>query len=304
MTRFPRRFAVPLVAAALVAAVAACARDNPAAPPPPPAPLPPVTRVEVKADTVLLFTGSKTPAKAFVVTAYDSTGAVVADPVLSIAVPYGWTVRGDTIVAPAFESVGKIKVSARRRTSLDPAASLALDRVPGVPLYAAAGTTTAPAATDSVTATAAIDLRAYTWGIQWGCTGGNIMIDGVTGQIDSLTYDGQVVRVDYPSDTATWVRDYDGVAQLHWRGTRSAFQHDSLVKVDTVEFTPASVFRQAPDTLVFSSPLWSVNPATGTGQYPAPRVSPDTVKRVYQGAGWCGTGTGGAPIRPTVITAL
>src|SRR5690348_122314 len=84
-------------------------------------------------------------------------GAEVRDPVLTLAAGSGWTIRGDTLIAPATEGRTTLRISATRA-----------ERTTAAWVHLSGTGATTPV-TDSLTVTAGIDLRASAWTASWSC---------------------------------------------------------------------------------------------------------------------------------------
>jgi len=251
--------------------LSACGGDHGiVAPPPPPPPPAGALHVELKAGDALLFTGSKVPASALVSRVLDDHGNVVTGAHLAVTVPSGWTVSGDTIIAPSAEKRGIIRFAASTGAS---------GSLVSADASIVAADSLAP--TDSLTATAGVDLRGFAWRASWSCAGGTfITTENIP--IDSATFDHVAVdSVVYPGDES-FVPNFGGVAQVWWTGPEVRFLRNGTV--DTVTITNHQVVaRQAPDSLILS--VGSNNPATGIDEWPAVKASESPL--TYTGGTWC-----------------
>jgi hypothetical protein len=263
-----RRRATRPAMAVVISALIGCGGDGGVTQPPPGEA--PIARIEFTTDTALVFTASAASVRALIAHVYDSSGASVPNPALTIVPPAGWEVRGDTVIVPSAESRGQLQVTARRSAS---ARGVALETV-------------GDGVTDSVTVTASVDLRAHTWRATWSCSyagqgNGRPMTDESV-FIDSLTYDQLAVdSVTYPGDAA-WVRNFGGVAQLHLQGRLIRWRADGVV--DTVQAAPhQEIAAQAPDTLMLSTGY--NNPERGVDEWPALKISDAPLR--YVGGTWC-----------------
>ena len=90
----------------------------PAQPPPPPAPQATgIAAVQLVTDTGTIFTGNATRWRPFVANVIDSSGNIVTNATLSLTASPGWTVQGDTVVAPLTEVSGAFQITATRGSS-------------------------------------------------------------------------------------------------------------------------------------------------------------------------------------------
>jgi hypothetical protein len=228
----------------------------------PTAPTPPATvaRIEYITGTALLFTGRAVPLRALV-RAYDAVGNELPSSTLALALSPGWTLDGDSLVAPTSERTGALTASGRAaatEASASHSASVA----------------------DGVALTAAIDLRAFRWTASWRCTQpapGAAIVGNDGTPVDSALFRGFVVdSVVYPTDSG-FVRsiDFRGLAQLWVSGDKVDYLRDG--RTDTTAITPVIVVaRQAPDSIFFRDP-------EGGDPVAAVRSAPGE----YQGATWC-----------------
>ncbi len=81
---------------------------------------PGLAQVQLRGTSGQVFTGSVVPGQLLVAQVLDSAGDVVSNAMLSLAAPPGWTVRGDTLVAPTREALGTVTVTA---TAADPSSA-------------------------------------------------------------------------------------------------------------------------------------------------------------------------------------
>lgn len=261
----------PFVTSLALLTLAACGGNGSTNPPPPP-----VNRVVslTRADSsILQFTGKRV-ALSKLFRATDANGATISDARLTCVTPAGFTLTGDSLVAPTSETRGKLRCSA---TTIAAVAGLA-------------SSAQADAPADSMTVTAGIDLRLYTWRAVWKCAGdpyASYEPNGVViGHVDSLAMDGRVLSVAYAGD-AGYVSNYrgDGVAQFtKWHGTETLYRGGAVVYADTITVgLSQSVQAQAVDTL-----FWS-NPGKPGPFKAAPRTA-DQTHRVYVGGDWCASG--------------
>lgn len=263
---------------ALPIALVACGggKDSPTQPPPVTNRVASLTRADT---SVLQFTGKKVAIRTLFI-AKDAAGAVIPNANIHCTTPTGFTVTGDSLVAPTSELRGRVRCSATTMTYL---------------LTSSAGpqrTDPLPDPADSLTVTAGIDLRASAWHAQWSCGSPTVGVVGY-GIVDSVQFNGPVSRFDYPSD-ASYMRNFDGVAQVVWRGERAVWKNDAVLGRDTIEYTWATVWRQSPDTLFTYSPTWS------GGAYPM--VLNQASPRRYVGRSWCPSNDGEFPYQtPTIL---
>lgn len=274
-----------LIVSLTIAAISAAAcggGDGGLGPKPPPidstpAPLPPITRLVLTTDSALVFTGRAVDGRRFLATAYDSSGAVVANPVLTLTASAGWAVRGDTVIAPATESRGTVRITATRAPDSSGASASARRAALRATLDATGGVT------DSIAVTSGLDLRAFTWRLTWGCgtTGTSILGDRGNTPLDSATWNAVAVdSVIYPSDSG-WVVNYGGVAQMWWTGPVIRYYRDGVA--DTIIARgKAIVARQAPDTMSFMNGMQNPD---GHDDWPAALT--DTLPRTYVGGTLC-----------------
>src|SRR5258708_6731084 len=109
------RLSLILVAALLAAACSNSPGVTNVVPPPPG-----IARVVLVSDSGTTFTGRAIPGQRFVAQVLDSAGKPVTNATLSFQTSAGWTLKGDTVIAPASEGVGTVKVTASR---LDPSSA-------------------------------------------------------------------------------------------------------------------------------------------------------------------------------------
>lgn len=98
---------------AWVLSFVACGGTSSVQPPPPPAPG--IARVELVSDKGTIFQGHAVPGQAFVARVMDSAGNIVTDATLTAVASPGWTVRGDTVIAPQAEGTGTMRIVATRK---------------------------------------------------------------------------------------------------------------------------------------------------------------------------------------------
>lgn len=254
----------------LIGLVVACDSGGPT---PPPAPVPQPALVQLKANDILVFAGQRISLQTLVLRVTDLQGRPLTDYTLAAQLPAGWTVRGDTVVAPATEAVARLKVTA---TYL-PGATLALGASPHFDSHATDST-------DTATVTSGVDLKARQWRVSYTCAdsgiAGGVMYD-VT-RIDSLRVDELPVdSVIYASDSS-WVPQFGGVAQLYYSGLATFWLEDGRTVVDSIRGRQ-EIQRQAPDSLV-------TEVREGKAEGALLKVTPGTLQQLlrYEGADFCG----------------
>lgn len=237
-----RQHAVRFTILAGLGLLGAC--TEPTTPDPTPAPITTAATVELRTDDALVFTGQRAPLRALVARVLDAGGRPITDYKLAAELPTGWQLVNDTVIAPAAERAGRLKVTA---TYTAPAGSLA-------PLLSAS----AAAATDTAIVTSAVDLKSRRWRVTWSCSnvgfaGGFMTDENVF--IDSMRVEAaNVDSVRYASDSA-FIPQFGGVAQFWVRGDRM-IRWLRNATVDTVPYRTNShtIWRQAPDTLQLGPP--------------------------------------------------
>ena len=271
------RYPMSVITAATMAALTACGGDSSPVEPPPDGPV--VARIELVTDSALLFTGASYDGRTLV-RAYDAAGHLLPDAHLDYDVPDGWTVRGDTIVAPAAESEGHIVITPARAS---------VGRSLGVSAQVSDG----DGASATMEVTAAVDLRAYNWMAWWSCSQRPGDDTQMTPDDPHIWYDSldagpmAVDSVVYPGD-GSWIPNFGGVAQVWLTGEARLYRSDG--KTDTVfaSHQVTEIDRQAPDSLILREAG-----AVGTS---GAAIKTDDVPLTYVGGAWCHgwSGTPGA----------
>ncbi|HEX6048121.1 MAG TPA: hypothetical protein VFZ21_02595 [Gemmatimonadaceae bacterium] len=267
---FPR-----IVPAALLVALVACGGGStePVEPP-----LQQVSRIAYATDAALVFTGH-TVAVRDLVKAYDAAGAELPSSMLSLTLPAGWTLVGDSLHSPSAERVGGFRATPKVSRSL--ASSGARFEVGDV-------------ATDSTVLTAGIDLRAFAIAGSFRCvfTAPHIYAVATRGgwPLDSVQVDVVADSVVYPGDSS-YVHNVGGVAQVWFTRRSLEFVREPYSRVDTTTGPmEQTIARQAPDSLLFDGKY------VGAGDRPAVK----TASATYAGVSWCGVNTDRAD--PVILT--
>lgn len=288
MLSHPRTLRLSLAALALVAA---CGGADSITKPPTPPKGPVVARIVYRTPDAYLFTGKAVPVSALV-TAYDSAGHELPSSTLTIALSSGWTVRGDSVVAPAHEVAGGL-LKAYPATVRSSAVVAASGLAPDTPRFSTSGT-----APDSTALTAMLDMRAFAWAATFRCAvrpGDRAAMTDDAIYMDSLEYHVHADTVAYPGD-GNYVPQWSGEAQISWSGTATEWLRNGETR-DSVPVTIVLPLRgQAPDSLVFDP----MQGAGGMGY--AAVVRPDTSSYVYRGPSMCNPGLWLGVNGPTTVT--
>jgi hypothetical protein len=254
-----------LFACFAIGAIATACSDDTA----PSAPV--VARLVMKDHSIFVFS-ARHVAIYDIVTAYDSSGRVMSKPPLTATLPAGWTRVGDTLVAPAGESKGTIRLTAASgaTTGIRTAALVSLDLV--VPF-------------DTAVLNSVYDLRGKNWQATWACRNQPGFFSKEAGvDVDSAKYVATVDTVFYPEDSTHWIgaaavasTDF---AELPWHGYEIRWPHaggrDSLTRTGTT-----IVPDQRPDSILFRYGV----PTSLQGF--AIRTNPGLAPRHYLGGTWC-----------------
>jgi hypothetical protein len=265
-----RYYRVTFVASlALLALLAACSSSDGPTPPPPP----PVNRVAslTRADTsILQFTGRKVAIRKLFA-ARDASGATVADARLTCVTPAGFTLTGDSLVAPTAEARGKLRCSA---TTISPSiAASSAQRVASLPADPQ----------DSLTVTAGIDLRAHVWRVSYRCKNGGWQTNDGT-PIDSAgVLAAPVDSVVYPLEQG-YVSQWGGVAQMYFKGRLVRWLHPGTTDTITVGPWNGPIVAQLPDSLALP-----IN-ALGGPDFVRVPVAVNGGLRTYTGGSFCTDG--------------
>jgi hypothetical protein len=243
---------------------------------------PGIASITLVTSTGTVFTGRALPGQRLVAQVLDSAGHAVTDAVITASASPGWTVRGDTVIAPLTEGTGTVRLTATR---LDPSSA-----------------TSSP-----LTIAGVIDLRTLHLSGTVLCRylprvvmGGP---DGLT-FIDSIGYAYQIDSVHYVGDTSSYagylLGHYGGVGTLWISGSQVQYLVTGATYVRPgVQVVPLDA--QVPDTLVFRSRLGTTDSTrwrtvrTGTTALPA---YPLTDGRLF-----CTEDSGLTSASPTTITA-
>ncbi len=261
----------------LVALVAACAGSTAAPKVEPPG----IARVVLVSTVGTIFTGQALPGQRLVAQVLDSAGqATTYDSLVLIASP-GWTVRGDTLIAPNTPGVGGVRVKAVR---IDPSSAVS-DQV------AIANVT------DIRTARKALDST----GVVCHYVAGNPQsYSDVYGPIDSVAFDRQVVdSAGYGADSThpgvTYLVGTYGLAGgLYLSARVTTYYRDTATTTTATAILP--IRREVPDSLYIVGPTarrdtlyaipavymcmvrivtWIGGPTMGEGSYEL--ATPDTL---------------------------
>ena len=205
-----------------------------------------IARVVLIADSGTAFTGSVIPGPRLLAQVLDSAGHPTTYDRLSVTAPAGWVVRGDTIIAPATEAIGTVRVTATRSDS--------------------------SSAVDSIAIVAVLDLRKLGLTYTQSCkvvfgrasNGSVYYADSVTERAtaDSVVYKG----LGQPPLAA--IRP-ELVAAVYMTGTQEMWgRRQDSTSVDTMLAygDVAAIRRQVPDTLTIAfGDLYSGTPVPKSG---------------------------------------
>jgi hypothetical protein len=274
------RRAVTVVACLTLAACSATGHESPVQPPP----VNRVTSVTRTDSSILQFIGTKISVRDLFVVK-DAAGALITDALIGCVTQDGFAQQGDSIVAPAVEARAKLFCMAT---------TVPYD-FSGPQLSAPAIGVILPG--DSLTLTAAIDLRANPWEATFKCwqngapgfqTGNGVQIDSVG--FDHLRSDSVVYRT-----RAGYVKQWDGgVAQMYLTGRAIRWLHPGTVDTITVG-AHGPIMAQLPDTL-----LMPIDANGGTGFVRAP-VDLVNGLRTYTGGSFC---AGSLPLDAMTLEAV
>lgn len=281
-----RKFLLTSWLLGVVAASCTGAARNITAPPPPPPPdsqpdttpkAPPgIAKVVLVTDTGTVFTGQVIPGQTLIAAVIDSAGDTVHDATISLATSSpGWTVHGDTVVAPTAEGVGTVTVTATRTDPSQASAPLTL--------------------TDVVNATA------YSWNLRFGCRvlPGAGITDDSGRVVDSVIVDAPVDSLVVINQNVTPGVGVVGYAYI----SSGVTQYDTggVVYQPTVP-TLRFVIQVVPDTV---SLVWNTF-GSGTGNAVVAKPSTDTAApfryATWPSAGWCGATYLWATLDSLVVT--
>lgn len=271
----------PLALRALLGCIplfTACA-NSPTAPSPKP---PGIASITLVTSTGTVFTGRALPGQRLVAQVLDSAGHAVTDAVLTASASPGWTVRGDTVIAPLTEGMGIVRLTATRT---DPSSA-----------------TSSP-----LTIAGVIDLRTLHLSGTVLCRylprslmGGP---DGLT-FIDSVAYAYQIDSVHYVGDTSSYagylLGHYGGVGTLWLSGPTTQYLVTGATYTVLGGHSLVSLDAQVPDTLVFrtgdiQAPTRWRTANAGTATLP--------VYPLADGRAFCTEGAGLTSASSTTITA-
>jgi hypothetical protein len=257
--------------------LAAC-HSGPTGPQAPPG----IASVTLVTSTGTVFTGRALPGQRLVAQVLDSAGHAVTDAILTATASPGWTVHGDTVIAPSTEGPGTIRITASRT---DPSSA-----------------TSSP-----LTVAGVIDLRTLHLNGTVMCHyAPNVVMGGPNGTtfLDSIGYAYQIDSVHYVGDTSSYagylLGHYGGVGTLWTSGPHTQYLTPGGTYTTTSGYLVLALDAQVPDTLVFR-PTGSI---TDTTRWRAVRTG--TTVPAYplaDGRMLCDQDAGLTSASPTTITA-
>lgn len=252
----------------LIGLVLACDSGGPT-PPPPQIPQP--ARVQLKANDVLVFAGQRVALRDLVWRVTDQQGRDLTEYTLTAHLPAGWSIRNDTVQAPATETKVSLRVTATHLPT-------STNRSAG-PLFSSH---TAPAdTTDTATVTSGVDLKARQWEVSYFCaTRARVALHDHR-YVDSMRVENASIdSVVYATDSS-WIPQFGGVAQIWYSGTVRRWLEDGSEVTATIS-PHQEILRQAPDTIVAGS-------ATSNERHNMIRVagSLQGAPLRYEGGTWC-----------------
>ena len=226
--------------------LAACGGDKASGPK-----LPGVSDIVLIAGAVTVFTGQVIPSKQLVFVVIDCTNTPISNAIISLRASPGWTVRHDTLIAPASEDTG---------------------------------TVTATASLGQSHAESAMRLWAVTnlqthgpWTVAFAC-----QPKDTSYHVDSFTV---AERVDSIVHKAPAIADNLATLWMMWYTPDSVtiYGHNGLTFVTSWSQESVGITAQ-PDTLVFLLPI---NASDWIGNLKAMRPTPTTWRYVMPALGWC-----------------
>lgn len=215
--------------------------DKTVSPPPPPAG---IATVQLVADSGTIFMGKALPGARLVAHVLDSAGYEVPDVVLSLTASPGWTIHGDTVIAPLTEGRGSVQVTAKRRVSVAASAPI------NAPAVAMDSVTSDAVSLGTVVNLDSLQLTATSFTCRVGSQ--TVVTNDSVGIVDSLQYVTPVVdSVLYESDSPTGgylIGAYGWAGQFWLSADLVVYGHTSSAHyVGQRWFVPMT--KQIPDTL-------------------------------------------------------
>ena len=213
--------------------------------------LPGVDHILLVMDAGTVFTGQVIPSDQLVSLVIDSTGTAISNATISLHASPGWTVRHDTLIAPASEDTGRVTVTASLGQS---------------------------SAHSAMQLSAVTNLKAHgPWTVAFGCqpmdTSYHVDSFTVAETIDSIVHEAPAIA---PSLATIWMMWYTPDSVTIYGHTGTTF---------VTSWSQESVgIAAVPDTLVFLLPL---NPSDWIGNLKAMRPVATTWRYVMPTLGWC-----------------